>query len=89
LENVFLGEKTARDIDKGVTKVLSDLGHPEPPLFLPDVRELLRLDLQYYRSGSEGAVREFIHHMTMAGKQVLKKPSRIIDAIKKWDLKAL
>lgn len=89
MENVFLGERTARDIDKQVAKVLKDLGNPEPPLLLPEIRELLRLDLRYYQSGTDGAVAEFLHHLTMAGKQVIAKPTRIFEAIKKWDLKAL
>lgn len=45
--NHVLSEKTAQDIDKRVERVLRGLGHSEPPLRLEDVRELLRLDLNF------------------------------------------
>ena len=43
-KNRFLSDKTARDIDERVERVLRGLGDPEPPLRLEDVRELLNLD---------------------------------------------
>jgi Zn-dependent peptidase ImmA (M78 family) len=89
LKNVFLRERTARDINGLVAKVLRDLGNPEPPLNLAPVRELLRLDRQYYSSTEEGALREVAHRLTIAGKQVLARPALLLDAIKKWDLRAL
>lgn len=45
--NPFLDERTRRDIDLKITKVLRDLGDPEPPLRLEIVHELLKLDLAY------------------------------------------
>jgi hypothetical protein len=89
LKNVFLREQTARDINDLVAKVLRDLGNPEPPLKLELVRELLRLDRQYYSSTDDGALREVAHRLTVAGKQILARPSLLKDVIKKWDLKAL
>lgn len=89
MKNVFLRERTARDINDLVAKVLGDLGNPEPPLNLDTVRELLRLDRQYYSSTEDGALREVAHRLTIAGKQVLARPALLLDAIKKWDLRAL
>lgn len=89
MKNVFLREQTSHDINALVAKVLRDLGSPEPPLNLELVRELLRLDRQYYSSTDDGALREVTHRLTIAGKQVLARPSLLIDAIKKWDLRAL
>jgi Zn-dependent peptidase ImmA (M78 family) len=89
LKNVFLRERTARDINGFVAKVLRDLGNPEPPLNLAPVRELLRLDRQYYSSTEDGALREVAHRLTIAGKQVLARPALLLDVIKKWDLRAL
>jgi Zn-dependent peptidase ImmA (M78 family) len=89
LKNVFLREQTARDINELVAKVLRDLGSPEPPLNLDLVRELLRLDRQYYSSTDDGALREVAHRLIIAGKQVLARPSLLKDVIKKWDLRAL
>jgi hypothetical protein len=89
VKNVFLRDRTAQDINNQVQKVLRDLGSPEPPLHLPEVRELLRLDRHYYSSKEEGVLREVAHRLILAGKQVLARPTLIGDAIKKWDLRSL
>lgn len=89
MKNVFLRARTAQDINELVAKVLRDLGNPEPPLQLDQVRELLRLDRRYYSSTEDGALREVAHRLTIAGKQVLARPALLLDAIKKWDLRAL
>jgi Zn-dependent peptidase ImmA (M78 family) len=87
--NVYLSERTAREIDQRVAKLLADLGSPSPPLDLDQVRELLELDRQYYSSIDSGVVQEVIHHLTIGAKQVFSNPTRIIDAIRKRSLKAL
>ncbi len=89
LENVVLSQGTTQSIDEGVQKVLADLGNPEPPLELSVVRELLNLDLAYYSSTDQGVLQETVHRIKMAGKQIVKRPTLIFDAIKKFDLKAL
>lgn len=89
MNNPFLQSREARDIDRAVEKVLRDLGRPEPPLDLANVRRLLRLDRAYYSSASDGVLRETIHRLTIAGKQVLERPSLLLDAIRKFDLRAL
>lgn len=87
--NVYLSERTAREIDQRVAKLLADLGSPSPPLDLDQVRELLKLDRQYYTSTDSGVVQEVIHRLTIGTKQVFSNPTRIIDAIKQRSLKAL
>ncbi len=87
--NIILTPGTAKSIDGHVDRVLKDLGHPEPPLCLADVRELLRLDLQYYSSTNVGWLQEKIHQLRVAGKQVLARPWLMLDVVKKLDLKAL
>ena len=89
MKNTFLRERTAQDINDQVHKVLRDIGNPEPPLNLADVRELLRLDRQYYSSTEDGVLKEFTHRLLIAGKQVLARPALLGEAIKKWDLRAL
>jgi hypothetical protein len=89
LKNVFLRDQTARDINDLVAKVLRDLGNPQAPLNLDEVRDLLRLDRQYYSSTEDGALREVAHRLTIAGKQVLARPGLLFDAVKKFDLRAL
>lgn len=87
--NRALSEKTARDIDQRVARVLRGLGNPEPPLCLEDVRELLHLDLEFYTADDPGVIREAIDRIRVAGIQVSKRPTIIYDAIKKFSLQAL
>ena len=86
---VMLKPGTQKAIDDCVDHMLADLGHPEPPLRLEDVRELLRLDLQHYSSTDVTWLQERIHEIRVAGKQVLARPSLMLDVVKKLDLKAL
>lgn len=66
--NRLLHPKTAQAIDLRVEKLLKDLGNPEPPLSLTDVRKLLKLDLGYYSTDDDSWLREKIHQMKVAGK---------------------
>ncbi len=89
MQNCFLAERTVRDIDRRVLKILKDLGDPVPPLRLEVVRELLRLDLAYYSSSNQGILAETIHRLKVAGKQVIDRPALLVDAVRKLELKAL
>lgn len=88
-KNVVVSPKTAADIDERVNRVIRGLGNPEPPLSLDDVRELLRLDLQFYTANDTSAVSEIVSKIRVASKQVLSRPSLLWEAIKKLELKAL
>jgi len=72
-----------------VEKILADLGNPPPPLNLEQVRSLLKLDLHYYTSADSGIVTEVVHRLSIGTKQVLTRPTRILDAIRERSLKAL
>ena len=89
MRNRFLDPRTARDIDLQIAKILRGLGSPKPPLELADVFELLKLDRQYYSSQDDGALKEFVSKAVIAGKQIAMRPMLLIDAIRKWDVKAL
>ena len=88
-KNRILSEKTARDIDERVERVLRGLGHPEPPLRLEDVRELLKLDREFYTADDPGVVQEVISRIRIAGIQVYKRPTLLMDVIQKLSLKSL
>ena len=65
------GELERRDIQHQVDRVLRDIGNPEPPLELENVRLLLSLDLQYYSSSEPGLVSELTHRFRLlAGKTI-------------------
>ena len=75
MKNILIREVTAKDIDNQVGKVIRDLGNPAPPLNLDEVRDVLRLDREYYSSSEYGLLREVAHRLRIAGKQVLARPA--------------
>lgn len=79
----------ARDIDDSVARILRDLGNPEPPLRLEDVRELLKLDLAYYSKADLDLLDEISHRTVMAGNAVLTSAKRMWDVVKKAGLRGL
>lgn len=87
--NKLLNPTTAEAIHQGVEKLLKDLGSPSPPLRLDEVRALLKLDLGYYSSSDDSWLREKIHQMKVAGKQVLERPSLILTVVKNLSLKGV
>lgn len=84
-----VGEYEADDIRKIVDRVLRDLGNPEPPLDLAQVRAQLNLNLQYYSTADPSLLQEVTHHIRWAGRQILDQPTRLFDAIRKAKLSAL
>jgi hypothetical protein len=89
MRNIHLRQTTSQDIDDQVRKILRGLGNPEPPLRLEDVRALQKLDKEFYSSNSDGILRETFSRLLVAGKQILRRPSLLIDAIREAELKAL
>jgi hypothetical protein len=89
LRNVELKPRTRGDIDQQVGRLLRGLGNPEPPLQLNDVRAALELDLQFYSSSQAGILSETVHRMRVGIHQVIRRPSLLVDVVKKLSLKAL
>jgi len=89
MKNIIITGYEAQDIQDQVDKILRGLGNPEPPLKLEEVRELLRLDRRFYSSENQSAVREVVSRLIVAGKQVVKRPTILFDAIRKAKLSAL
>ena len=89
MRNLHLRKTTAADIDRQVRKVLRGLGNPKPPLCLDDVRGLLKLDREYYSKTSDGILRETVSRLKVAGKQILRRPALLLQAILQAELKAL
>ena len=87
--NVFLDEGTSRDIDEAVSRVLHQLEPLEPPLYLEEVRDALRLDRDYYSSRDGGVLQETIHRLKVAGKQIVARPALLLDVVRKFSLRAL
>lgn len=89
MKNPKVDPYAADDIRDQVAKVLRGLGNPEPPLRLEDVRELLELDRQFYSSTETGPLREFISKLKVGAKQVVMRPTLILDAVREAGLQAL
>lgn len=84
-----LRAKTAQDIDQRVARVIEGLGNPEPPLDLASVRELLKLDRQFYTLDDPTLMNEVISRIRVATIQVFRRPTLLLDAIKKLSIQAL
>lgn len=89
MKNIVVDGHEAHDIDTQVSKIIRGLGNPEPPLSLDDLREHLKLDRQFYSSSDQSFVSEVVSRVRVAGKQILKRPTLLVDAIKKAKLSAL
>ena len=66
-----VGDYEAEDIRKQVQRLLRDLGNPEPPIVLSQVREQLLLDRRYYSSADPGTFDEVAHRVKVDGKQLV------------------
>jgi Zn-dependent peptidase ImmA (M78 family) len=66
-----VGGFEADDIRKQVRRLLRDLGNPEPPIDLAQVREQLQLDRRYYSTADHSTFDEVAHRVKVGGKQVV------------------
>lgn len=89
MQDAEVGQYEAEDIREVVQRILRDLGNPEPPLDLVQVRALLELDLAYYSTADTSLLQELTHRIRVAGKQLLERPMLLIDAVRKANLSAL
>lgn len=89
MKNHPIDPYAANDIRDQVDKILRGLGNPEPPLDLRDVRDLLKLDRQFYSSTNTGALREFVSKVKIGTKQLAMRPTLILDVVRKAGLRAL
>jgi IrrE N-terminal-like domain len=89
VNNHQLRQRTAADIDEQVDKILRGLGNPEPPLRIQDVRELLRLDTEFYSTTDSGIFREMFSRAYVGAQQIFARPTLLFEALAKLDLRAL
>lgn len=85
----ILKESVAQKIEKHCERLHDDLGNPEPPISLDAIRELLRLGKTFYSLEDPSLLDRVIHRLTIAGKQVISQPTRLLAAWQRWDIKAL
>lgn len=88
-KNRILTSRNEADIDERIERVLKDLGNPEPPLRLEDVRKQLKLDFGYYSASDPGLLQDTIHKFRMGGQKIVLKAQALVSVVKKFDLRAL
>ena len=76
MDEAIVGEHERRQINGQVQRILRDLDNPEPPLKLEDVRQLLSLSLQYYRSTDPGLIAELTHRFNLLAKKSIPNMGR-------------
>lgn len=87
MDEAIVGEQERRQINAQVQRILRDLGDPEPPLKLEDVRQLLSLGLQYYRSTDPGLIAELTHRFNLLAKKSIPNLGRhLLSALAKSKL---
>lgn len=89
MRSPILKPRVRSDISVRVEKLLRELGNPEPPLDLENVRLLLELDLGYFSTESEGLLKRMVSRLRRGGKQILDRPHLLLEAITKFQLRAL
>ncbi len=88
-KNKPLAPKIEAAVDDHVEALLSRLDHPEPPLDLKIVREALSLDKEFYRSDDRGLLADAVSMIRIGSKQIKQRPGLLMDAIRKFNLRAL
>lgn len=88
-KNIHLKQRTAADIDRQIERLLNDIGNPEPPLKLDIVRDVLNLDRGYYSAKDPDLLQETVHKLRVGAKQVLMRPALLVEAVRKFNLRAL
>jgi hypothetical protein len=89
MRNQFLDDRSALDIDHRIERIHTDLGSRDRPVELVRVRELLELDLRYYRAGDPDVLGEVVHKFRMGADRVMRAPHLLIEAVAKFGLRAL
>lgn len=89
MKNVHIDARAANDIDQRIDRVHRDLSYSGGKIELPQVRDLLRLDLHYYRADDPNLLGEVVHKLKVGAKQVIERPGLLLEAVRKFDLNAL
>ncbi len=75
-----VGGYEKREIDAQIARILRDLGNPPPPLKLKDVRDLLKIDLAYYKSTDPGVIQELTHRFALLAHKTIPDIGRHLAA---------
>lgn len=85
----LLGERSKRDINQRIDRILVDIGNPETKVSLEEVRHLLKINREYYSLTDPGLLDKTVSRLRMAGSQILARPTLLLDLFTKLSLQAL
>nr|WP_319473804.1 ImmA/IrrE family metallo-endopeptidase [uncultured Cohaesibacter sp.] len=85
----IIDELERNDINEHISRLLRDLGNPEPPLRLDTVRELQKLDLAYYSKSNLDLLDEMAHKARLAGNQISSTAKGMRDVVTEYGIKGL
>jgi hypothetical protein len=89
MPELILKERTEQKIKTHCERLYNDLGNPKLPVCLDAIRELLRLDKTFYSLEDPSLLNRVFHKLSIAGKQVISQPTRLLAAWQQWNIKAL
>lgn len=89
MRNIRIDTRAAKDIDQHIDRVHRDMEYSGGKVELPVVRDLLRLDLQYYKADDPQFLDEVVHKLKIGAQQVIARPKLLLEAVRKFDLSAL
>lgn len=89
MKRVIVDKRAASEIERIIARIHRDIGDPTGKIDLSAVRHVVKLDLEYYRSSDGGLLKEVMHKLQLGAKQVIERPTILIDAIRKFNLRAL
>lgn len=88
MAEAILSKSTQIDIDKRVSRILKDLGNPEPPVNHELIRELIKLDRAYFQKDDPTILSEIWSRLKRSTKQIVQRPALVADMLKTMSLRA-
>ena len=85
----IIGTYGRGDINEHIARLIRDLGNPEPPLRLEQVRELQKLDLTYYSKSDLNLLNEMVHRVKLAGHAISSAAKNMRDVVNQYGLKGV
>ena len=84
-----IGEYEAKDINERIARLLRDMGNPEPPLRLEEVRSQQKLDLTYYSKADLNLLDEIAHMARLAGSTIASTATRMRDVVEQYGIRGM
>lgn len=88
MSKLLLSRSTVADIDKRIARVLNEIGNPPPPVPHELIRDVLRLDMEYFQKDDPGIFSEVWSRLKRSTKQIIQRPNLLREIIEQRSLKA-